>query len=50
VVPAVIAIAPERTACCQPDALSPMKFTVPRLEPPAVQRLPTCVPVFCAYL
>ena len=49
-VPAVIAIGDGKLACCQPEALSPEKVSVPSSVPLVDQRLPTCVPVFCAYL
>src|SRR5437764_3357282 len=36
----------EKLTCCQPDVLSPVKVAEARGVPPAVHRLPTCVPVF----
>jgi hypothetical protein len=36
--------------CCQPDAVSPVKVTVPRFTPPIDHRLPTWVPVLAALL
>jgi hypothetical protein len=45
VVLAVILIGDEKFACCQPDAVSPLKVTVPRFVPVLVQRVPICVPV-----
>src|SRR5262249_33881981 len=39
-----------KLACCQPEAVSPVKVTVPRLWPVLDHRLPTCVPVLVAAL
>ena len=38
VVPAVIATGDESVACCQPEAVSPVKFTVASSVPVAVHR------------
>src|SRR3954453_13516206 len=36
----------EKVACCQPDALSPVKVALANNTPFALQIFPTCVPLF----
>ncbi len=43
--PAVIATGVAKVACCQPEALSPVKVTDASFVPVADHRFPTWVPV-----
>ena len=47
---AVIATGLAKVACCQPEAVSPVKVTLARSVPVLVQRFPTWVPVLAAPL
>ena len=50
VVFAVIATGDEKFACCQPELVSSVKFTLASREPPLVQRCPECTPVLARAL
>src|SRR5579862_8620224 len=39
-----------KSTCCQPEAVSPVKVTVPKRVPLVVQRSPICVPVLALAL
>ena len=40
----------EKLACCQPEAVSPVKVTCASFVPPEVHSVPTWVPVLAAAL
>ena len=47
---AVMATGPEKFACCQPEAVSPVKVTLAKSAPELLHKWPTWVPVLAALL